>query len=78
MDIHQLVAPGPIQCDPHEEQSLGMEWSPAEEKHSHNGHQHPYQRPLPVFKIPGVTMLIINNFGGEEELTHNFDFFPEL
>ena len=58
MDRHQLVVPGPVKCDPHEEQSLGMKGTPAEEKHDHNGHQHPNQRPLPMWEIPGITMLI--------------------
>ena len=35
-----------------------MKGTPAEEKHDHNGHQHPNQRPLPTWDIPGITMLI--------------------
>ena len=57
METHQCLTPGTVQCDPHEEQSLGMERSPAEEKYSHNGSQHFNQRPLPMCEIPGITML---------------------
>ena len=52
VDIHQVVAPRPIERDPHEEQSLGMKWSPAEEENNHNGHQHFNHRPLPMCENP--------------------------
>ena len=70
MDIHQLFAPGPIQCDPHEEQPLCVEWSPAEEKDHHDGHQHFDQRPLPMCENPGITMLR-NNICEEEKMRYS-------
>ena len=78
MDVHQLVVPGPKKCDPHEEQSLGMERTPAEEKHDHNGHQHPNQRPLATWEIPGITMLKAITIFKEKKNTYNSDLLPEL